>query len=95
MTTETILTDDQIDHIIEDVAWPNEEMFNFGREVSRAIEQAVLTKLAEQHTLVAWLHEETGDVISSELKNDAPEMLKGYDVPLYAIDAAIEKEKQE
>lgn len=38
---------------------------------------------SEQHTPVAWLHEETGDVISSELKDDAPEMLKGYDVPLY------------
>lgn len=38
---------------------------------------------SEQHTPVAWLNEETGDVISSELKDDAPEMLKGYDVPLY------------
>ena len=49
----------------------------------RLIEQAVLGKLAEQNTPTAWLHEETGDVISSELKDDAPEMLKGYDVPLY------------
>ena len=45
--------------------------------------EALQAKLAEQHTPVAWLNEETGDVISSELKADAPEMLKGYDVPLY------------
>lgn len=45
--------------------------------------EALQAKLTEQHTPVAWLHEETGDVISSELKDYAPEMLKGYDVPLY------------
>lgn len=42
MYTKTILTDDQIVHIIEGVAWPNEVVFNFGYEVGRAIEQAVL-----------------------------------------------------
>lgn len=42
MTTETILMDDQVRNIIEDVASPNEEVFKFTVEVARAIEQAVM-----------------------------------------------------
>lgn len=53
------------------------------KDFIRQVEKAVQAKLVEQHTPIAWLNEETGDVISSELKDDAPEMLKGYDVPLY------------
>lgn len=100
MTTETILTDDAIHKLIVDFeiecdcgieTYPVDNIVPF----ARAIEQAVLAKLTEQQEPAAWLHKETGDAISSELKSDAPEILKGYDVPLYAIDAAIEKEKQE
>lgn len=53
------------------------------KDFIRQVEKAVQARLAEQNTPTAWLNEETGDVISSELKDDAPEMLKGYDVPLY------------
>lgn len=42
MTTETILTNDQIEDIILGVAWPNAEIMEFAELVSRAIEQAVL-----------------------------------------------------
>lgn len=42
MTAEIILTDEQVRNIIEDVAWPNEEVFKFAVEVARAIEQAIL-----------------------------------------------------
>ena len=42
MTTETKLTDEQVRDIIEDIAWPNEEIFKFAVKVARAIEQAML-----------------------------------------------------
>lgn len=48
MTTETILTDEQVRDIIEDIAWPNEEIFKIAVKVSRAIEQAVLQSLPVQ-----------------------------------------------
>ena len=52
------------------------------KSIVEQTEQAVRAKLAEQQEPAAWLHEETGDVISSELKEDATEMLKGYNTPL-------------
>lgn len=42
MSANTVLTDEQVRNIIEDVAWPNEEVFKFAVEVARAIEQAIL-----------------------------------------------------
>lgn len=53
------------------------------KSIVEQTEQAVLAKLVEQQEPAAWLHEETGDIISSELKEDATEMLKGYNTPLY------------
>lgn len=38
----TVLTDEQITNIIEDIAWPNEEVMQFGETVARTIEKAVL-----------------------------------------------------
>ena len=72
-----VLSDDELWAAASEVEWQG----TIGQY--RLIEQAVQAKLADQHTPTAWLNEETGDVISSELKDDAPEMLKGYDVPLY------------
>lgn len=75
-----VLSDDELDALVTEY---NSNRTPPARNLLKAIEQAVQAKLTEQHTPTAWLNEETGDVISSELKADAPEMLKGYDVPLY------------
>ncbi|MGB6105669.1 MAG: hypothetical protein WBF88_17640 [Pusillimonas sp.] len=42
MTTDAALTDEQIEDIIEDIAWPNEEVMQFGKTVALTVEQAVL-----------------------------------------------------
>ena len=44
LTREAILTNDLIESTIEDIAWPNDEVMQFAKELSRAIEQAILHK---------------------------------------------------
>lgn len=79
-----VLSDDELDALVAEY---NSNRTPPARNLLKAIEQAVQAKLAKQNTPAAWLNEETSDVISSELKDDAPEMLKGYDVPLYKCPA--------
>src|SRR5690625_451155 len=42
LTREAILTNDLIESTIEDIAWPNDEVMQFAKELSCAIAQAVL-----------------------------------------------------
>lgn len=98
MTTETILTDDQIDHIIEDVAWPNEEVFNFGREVSRAIEQAVLQSTEIQEMWDAlnqcrFALEPYDDVKPRDWKTDRENLRYAHRVVCAAIAKALGEEE--
>ena len=86
MTTETILMDDQVRNIIEDVASPNEEVFKFTVEVARAIEQAVLQS-AEIQRLKA-IETAAGEVLSMPRED-------GYivlTVHLDALRAAMEQQ---